>query len=121
MRREERAEAIGTREGATLACGGHGLANGGYSRGFFHEPTVFGDVHPGMRIAQEEVFGPLLAIIPFDDEAEAVKIANDVRFGLADGVWTSDVGRMIRMAEKLKAGVVWVNTPWHVMWMVWMS
>jgi aldehyde dehydrogenase (NAD+) len=63
-----------------------------------------------MRIAQEEVFGPVLAILRFKDEAEAVAIANDVRFGLAAAVWTSDIGRAIRMSEKLQAGTVWVNT-----------
>jgi len=63
-----------------------------------------------MRIAQEEVFGPILAVIPFEDEADAVRIGNDVVFGLAAGVWTRDIGRTLRMSEKLKAGTVWVNT-----------
>ena len=63
-----------------------------------------------MRIAQEEVFGPILSVIPFEDEAEALSIGNDIVFGLAAGVWTSDIGRALRMSEKLKAGTVWVNT-----------
>jgi len=63
-----------------------------------------------MRIAQEEVFGPVLSIIPFKDEDDAVRIGNDVRFGLGAGVWTQDVGRAIRMSERIKAGTVWVNT-----------
>lgn len=63
-----------------------------------------------VRIAQEEIFGPVLSIIRFKDEAEAVAIANDVRFGLAAAVWTSDIGRAVRMSEKLQAGTVWVNT-----------
>jgi aldehyde dehydrogenase (NAD+) len=63
-----------------------------------------------MRIAQEEVFGPVLSIIKFKDEDEAVAIANDVRFGLAAGVWTSDIGRAIRVSERIRAGTVWVNT-----------
>ena len=63
-----------------------------------------------MRIAQEEVFGPVLSIIGFEDEAEAVKIGNGVAFGLAAGVWTGDIGRALRMSEALKAGTVWVNT-----------
>ena len=63
-----------------------------------------------MRIAQEEVFGPVLSIIRFKDEKEAIMIANDILFGLAAGVWTSDIGRALRMADKLKAGTVWVNT-----------
>ena len=74
------------------------------------EPTIFGEVKNDMRIAQEEVFGPVLSIIRFSDEAEAVRIANDVRFGLAAAVWTRDIGRAIRMSEKLQAGTVWVNT-----------
>ena len=74
------------------------------------EQTIFGDVTPKMRIAQEEVFGPVLAVIPFDDEDEAVSVANDVRFGLAAGVWTSDIGRALRMSERLRVGTVWVNT-----------
>jgi aldehyde dehydrogenase (NAD+) len=74
------------------------------------EPTIFTDVSNDMRIAQEEVFGPVLAVIPFEDEAEATRIANDVNFGLAAGVWTRDIGRAIRMSENLEAGTVWVNT-----------
>ena len=63
-----------------------------------------------LRIAQEEVFGPILSVIPFEDEAEALSIGNDIVFGLAAGVWTTDIGRALRMSEKLKAGTVWVNT-----------
>ena len=63
-----------------------------------------------MRIAQEEVFGPVLSVIPFKDEEEALRIANDVRFGLGAGVWTRDIGRAIRMSERIQSGTVWVNT-----------
>ena len=63
-----------------------------------------------MRIAQEEVFGPILSVIPFDTEEDAIRIGNDIVFGLAAGVWTSDLGRAFRMSERLKAGTVWVNT-----------
>ena len=63
-----------------------------------------------MRIAQEEIFGPVLSVIPFDDEDEAIALGNDIVFGLAAGVWTSDIGRALRMSEKLKAGTIWVNT-----------
>ena len=76
----------------------------------FIEPTIFTDVSNEMRIAQEEVFGPVLSVIPFDSEEEAIRIGNDIVFGLAAGVWTSDIGRALRMSEKLKAGTVWVNT-----------
>jgi aldehyde dehydrogenase (NAD+) len=74
------------------------------------EPTVFADVRNSMRIAQEEVFGPVLSILRFRDEDEAVAIANDVRFGLGSGVWTADIGRALRMSERIQAGTVWVNT-----------
>ena len=74
------------------------------------EPTIFTDVDNGMRIAQEEVFGPVLAAIRFSDEDEAVAIANDTRFGLGAGVWTRDIGRAFRMSERIRSGMVWVNT-----------
>jgi aldehyde dehydrogenase (NAD+) len=77
--------------------------------GWFVEPTVFTNVHNGMRIAREEVFGPVLVVIPFDHEEEALAIANDSPYGLAAGVWTGDIGRAIRMSERIEAGTVWVN------------
>lgn len=97
-------------EGAKLLMGGGKPTREDIADGWFLEPTIFGDVRGDMRIAQEEVFGPVLSIIRFADEAEAVRIANDVRFGLAAAVWTRDMGRAIRMTEKLEAGTVWVNT-----------
>ncbi|MCM5569857.1 aldehyde dehydrogenase [Burkholderiaceae bacterium FT117] len=97
-------------DGAKLLLGGEPASRPECGKGWFVEPTIFGDVENDMRIAQEEVFGPVLSIIRFSDEAEAVRIANDVRFGLAAAVWTSDIGRAIRMSEKLQAGTVWVNT-----------
>ncbi|MDF2235186.1 aldehyde dehydrogenase [Albimonas sp. CAU 1670] len=93
-------------EGATLLAGGCASSAGKW----FVEPTIFADVTNDMRIAQEEVFGPVLSIIGFDDEAEAVKIGNDVIYGLAAGVWTRDIARAHRMAKALKAGTVWINT-----------
>ncbi|VTU16829.1 Betaine aldehyde dehydrogenase [Variovorax sp. SRS16] len=97
-------------EGATLALGGARADRPECGSGWFVEPTVFTGVHNGMRIAQEEVFGPVLSIIPFDDEDEAVKIANDTRYGLGAAVWTSDIGRAIRMSERIQSGTVWINT-----------
>ncbi|WP_028035386.1 aldehyde dehydrogenase [Chelativorans sp. J32] len=101
---------VARNEGATCVLGGKPYTGPGANGTQFVEPTIFTDVRNDMRIAQEEVFGPVLAVIPFEDEEEAVQIANDVDFGLAAGVWTSDIGRSIRMAERLEVGTVWVNT-----------
>ncbi|XYJ91411.1 Acyl-CoA reductase [Cupriavidus necator] len=94
-------------EGAQLLLGGKPASCGD---GWFVEPTIFARVSPEMRIAQEEVFGPVLSILKFRDEAEAIAIANDSCYGLGAGVWTSDIGRAFRMSEKIQAGTVWVNT-----------
>lgn len=101
---------IARSEGATCVLGGKAYDGPGASGGQFVEPTIFTDVRNDMRIAQEEVFGPILAVIPFEDEEEALRIANDIDFGLAAGVWTRDMGCALRMSERLKAGTVWVNT-----------
>jgi acyl-CoA reductase-like NAD-dependent aldehyde dehydrogenase len=101
--------AIAKAEGATCIAGGRQLSGPGYGCGQFVEPTIFTNVRNDMRIAQEEVFGPVLAVIRFKDEEEAVKIGNDIRFGLAAGVWTSNLHRAMYMSEKLKAGTVWIN------------
>jgi aldehyde dehydrogenase (NAD+) len=99
--------AIAKAEGATCAFGGKARPDLG--AGQFVEPTIFTGVNNGMRIAQEEVFGPVLSVIPFEDEADAVRIANDIKFGLAAAVWTKDLHRTMYMTERLKAGTVWVN------------
>ncbi|MEM6487945.1 MAG: aldehyde dehydrogenase [Pseudomonadota bacterium] len=96
--------------GATLVHGGKPAEGPGVQGSQFIEPTVFVDVTNDMRIAQEEVFGPVLSIIGFDDEAEAVSLGNDVIYGLAAGVWTQNIGRAVRMSKALRAGTVWVNT-----------
>ena len=101
---------IAKKEGAKLLLGGGPATRAECGKGWFVEPTVFADVHNKMRIAQEEVFGPVLSVIKFKDEDEALAIANDVRFGLGAGVWTSDIGRAFRMSQRIQAGTVWVNT-----------
>ncbi len=97
-------------EGATCVLGGAAAQRPECADGWFVEPTIFTGVDPTMRIAQEEVFGPVLSVIPFDDDDQAVEIANDTLFGLAAGVWTSSIKRALRMSERLEAGTVWVNT-----------
>jgi aldehyde dehydrogenase (NAD+) len=101
---------IAKAEGARPVLGGGRPTDPELGQGWFVEPTIFTGVHNRMRIAQEEVFGPILAVIPFKDEEEAIAIGNDVVYGLAAGVWTQSIRRALLMAERLKAGTVWVNT-----------
>jgi acyl-CoA reductase-like NAD-dependent aldehyde dehydrogenase len=101
---------IAKSEGAKPVLGGARATRPECGSGWFVEPTIFTGVRNSMRIAQEEVFGPVLAVIPFRDEEEAIAIGNDVVYGLAAGVWTRDMRRAFTMAERLQAGTVWVNT-----------
>jgi acyl-CoA reductase-like NAD-dependent aldehyde dehydrogenase len=104
----------GRRGGARIALGGGRpqvpVAGGGY----YVEPTIFVDVTPEMRIAKEEIFGPVLSVLTFDDEDEAIRIANDVMYGLAATVWTTDLGRAFRVAERIDAGIIWTNCPHYL-------
>lgn len=101
---------IGREEGAKLVCGGKPPADPALANGFFVEPTIFVNVTPKMRIAREEIFGPVLSVIPFDTEEEAISIANDTEYGLAAAVWTKSVTRAHRVIRELRAGITWVNT-----------
>jgi aldehyde dehydrogenase (NAD+) len=101
---------IAKEEGAVCRLGGEKAHRPECGSGWFVEPTVFTNVKPSMRIANEEVFGPVLSVIPFDSEEEAVEIANSTIYGLAAGVWTTSIRRALTMSERLEAGTVWVNT-----------
>lgn len=101
---------IATQEGVELVMGGKRPDLAECAEGFFVEPTIYTGVRNDMRIAREEIFGPVLATIPFDDPDEAVAIANDTEYGLAAGVWTSNMKLALRMSEALEAGSVWINT-----------
>jgi aldehyde dehydrogenase (NAD+) len=100
--------AAGEREGARLVAGGKPATVNG--RGYYVEATVFDDAKPGMSIVDEEIFGPVLAVLAFDDEAEAVELANRSRYGLAAGIWTRDARKAHRVARAIRAGTVWINT-----------
>ena len=102
---------IGKNEGAKLAAGGHRLEGGDYAHGWFHEPTVFVDCDPKMRIAQEEIFGPVVTVIPFDTFDEALEIANDVNYGLSASIYTRNVNNAFRAQRDLETGIVYVNAP----------
>jgi alpha-ketoglutaric semialdehyde dehydrogenase len=100
---------IGKDEGAKLLTGGEIATENGLDKGFFYRPTVFADVEPGMRIAQEEIFGPTTAIIPATDIDEAIRIANDIEFGLSSSIFTRDINRAFRAIRDLNAGITYIN------------
>lgn len=100
---------VALKAGATVATGGSRPEGERFGEGLFVQPTVLTGVEPGSRIGQEEVFGPVLSVIPFDDEAEALRIANSVDYGLTASVWTKDIDRALRMARGFEAGFVWIN------------
>ena len=102
---------IGTKEGAKLLCGGHALSSGAWAKGFFHEPTIFADVAPAMRIAQEEIFGPVVSVMPCASVDEAVTIANNVQYGLSASIYTQDVNRAFSAMRDVYTGIFYVNAP----------
>ena len=102
---------IGKNEGAKLAAGGHRLEGGAYAKGWFHEPTIFADVAPTMRIAQEEIFGPVVSVIPVDNLANAIEVANGVAYGLSSAIYTRDVNAAFAAMRDLHTGIVYVNAP----------
>jgi alpha-ketoglutaric semialdehyde dehydrogenase len=102
---------IGLEEGAKLATGGHRLDKGPYAKGFFHEPTVFVDVDPKMRVAREEIFGPVVSVIPCESLDEAIAIGNSVDYGLSASVYTQDINRAFQAMRDLYTGIFYVNAP----------
>jgi aldehyde dehydrogenase (NAD+) len=104
----------GKKEGATPIWGGREVEVPGCENGHFIEPTIFINVTNDMKIAREEIFGPVLSVIRYKDVEEAIQMANDTIYGLAAGVWTKDVNKAYEVAKKLQAGVVWIND-WHML------
>jgi betaine-aldehyde dehydrogenase len=99
----------GVEDGARLSLGGHMITDGDYAKGFFVQPTIFENVDRGARIFQEEIFGPVLCVLPFRDEEDAIAIANDTKFGLAGDVWSRSLTRIMKVSEGIRTGTLWVN------------
>ncbi|MBI2981824.1 MAG: aldehyde dehydrogenase family protein, partial [Deltaproteobacteria bacterium] len=110
LKRVESFVQIGLQEGAKLLTGGKRPKEPSLARGNFLEPTIFNRVKPSMRIFREEIFGPVLCVVPFRTESEAIRIANDSEFGLSSSVWTKDKEKALRVATALEAGMVWINS-----------
>jgi acyl-CoA reductase-like NAD-dependent aldehyde dehydrogenase len=102
---------IGKSEGAKLLCGGNVLTDGEYANGFFYQPTIFGDVKPNMRIAQEEIFGPVVCLIKVKSFEEMLEVANGTEYGLSLSMYTQDVNRAFTAIEELESGIVYINAP----------
>jgi aldehyde dehydrogenase (NAD+) len=102
---------IGKEEGATVVAGGNALASDAFARGYFHEPTVFANVKADMRIAQEEIFGPVTAVIKCDSVEEAIAIGNGVKYGLSSSIYTRDVNKAFHAMRDMETGIFYVNAP----------
>jgi len=100
---------LGKKEGATVACGGTRITEGGLEKGCFMRPTLLVDINNGMRVAQEEIFGPVAVVIKFKTEEEVIAMANDSEYGLAGAVWSSDINRAFRVARAIETGRMWIN------------
>src|SRR5688572_3385442 len=98
-------------EGATLLAGGNRLTSGDFARGFFHEPTVFGDCSPEMRISREEVFGPVVSVIPVDSLEQAIEVGNSVEYGLSASIYTQDINKAFQAMRDMYTGIFYVNAP----------
>jgi alpha-ketoglutaric semialdehyde dehydrogenase len=103
--------AIGKQEGAKLSAGGDALRSGALAKGFFHQPTIFTDVAPTMRIAQEEIFGPVVSVIPCKSFDEAIAIGNNVAYGLSASIYTQDINRAFAAMRDMDTGIFYVNAP----------
>jgi aldehyde dehydrogenase (NAD+) len=102
---------VGKGEGARLMCGGQRLEGGRWKNGFFHEPTIFADVAPGMRIAREEIFGPVVSVMPCTSLEQAIEIGNGVRYGLSAAIYTQDINRAFTAMREMYTGIFYVNAP----------
>ena len=102
---------IGRQEGAKLLCGGHRLTGGEHARGWFYAPTVFGDCAPGMRICQEEIFGPVVSLIPCDSLEQAIEIGNGIVYGLSSAIYTQNINQAFKAMQEMETGIFYVNAP----------
>lgn len=109
LEKVERYVALGVAEGARLVCGGARPTDERYASGYFYRPTLFADVQPSMRIAREEIFGPVLSVLPWDEETRMLEVVHDVPYGLTANIWTNDVRTAHRLADEIQAGYVWIN------------
>jgi len=102
---------VGRDEGAKLLAGGHRLSAGPHARGYFHEPTIFGDCSPRMRVAHEEIFGPVVSVIPVGSLEEAIEVGNSVDYGLSASIYTQDVNKAFTAMREMYTGIFYVNAP----------